>query len=301
MVIYSDWKRRLKKRLFLFSLQYGNIFYIGLCYYSLMDAIRALVSDELNYLEKEFCEFASNNTSVFKDLECFLQGKSKRIRSLLCLLYLKTNNVDISKEILDLLFACELIHNASLLHDDVVDDSVLRRGTQTLYDKYGAKLSVISGDYILSVAVDKLMGLNNNGVLTLLFGAVKSMSEAEICQYFLRNSEISYEKYLNIIKGKTSSLFSSCLSSAALLSGLDSDIAKAFGDKFGILFQINNDLESDSAANDKKNGVKTAVDILGIEKTLALKDNYKEELKKILVKFPDNRYKDGIEGLIKLL
>ena len=266
-----------------------------------MDTIRALVIDELNCIEKEFCDFSLKNNSVFIDLDAFLQGNSKRIRSLLSVLYLKTNNININSEVIQLLFACELIHNASLLHDDVVDESNLRRGLPTLYDKYGSKLSVISGDYILSIAVEKLMKLNNNEILKLFLNSVKRMSEAEICQYFSRNSDISIEKYLSIIRGKTSSLFVACLHSSALLSGLDVNIADNLGNLFGILFQINNDMESDSAVNDKINGIKTAVDILGIEKTLALKDNYKEELRKILTEFPDNKYKNGIEDLIKIL
>ena len=267
-----------------------------------MDSIRALVLNDLDYIENAFSKVSQKDSFIFADLDTFLQGKSKRIRSLLSILYLKANNYfDISNEILDMLFVCELIHNASLLHDDVVDDSFLRRGVPTLYDKYGSKLSVISGDYILSIAVEKLMQLNNNKVLLFFFDAVKSMSQAEISQYFSRNSDISIQKYLNIVQGKTSSLFSACVKASALLSGMDVDLAENFGKNFGILFQINNDMESDSADNDKKNGVNNVVDILGIEKTLALKDNYKEELRKILLDFPNNKYTNGIKDLIKLL
>ena len=266
-----------------------------------MDKIRALVINELNQIEEHFNVLAKHNDALFKDLCDFLLGKSKRIRSIISLLYLKANNVNIDKNITDLLFSVELIHNASLLHDDVIDNSPLRRNAQTLFDKYGSKLSVISGDYILSIAVEKLLQLKNESILNLFLNTVKKMSEAEIDQFFSRNHDIILENYLGIVRGKTSSLFSASTKSTAMISGIDVDIAGQFGEKFGILFQINNDLDYSSAENDKINGVKTAVDILGIEKTLALKDNYKEELKHILAQIPDNIYKEGIEDLIRLL
>ena len=266
-----------------------------------MEMIRALVSDELNLIENKLYNLDDHNEAMYKDLSDFIGGKSKRIRSAICLLYLKAHNCVISDNIIDLLLAVELIHNASLLHDDVMDDSHLRRGVPNLFDKYGSKLSVVSGDYILSVAVENLLKLGDNKIFKWFLDAVKKMSEAEIKQFFSRNSDISIEQYLNISQGKTASLFVACIKSAALLSGLDTDIASDFAYNFGILFQINNDMEADSANNDLKNGVKTSVSISGIEKTLALKDNYKEELSKILKKFPDNRYKYGIKDLIELL
>ena len=266
-----------------------------------MDNIRALVLNELNLIEDNFYRLTKQNNAVFNDLGDFLLGKSKRIRSLVSLLYLKANNINTGQKIIDLLFSVELIHNASLLHDDVIDNSPLRRNVQTLFDKYGSKLSVISGDYILSIAVEKLLKLNNECILNLFLNTVKKMSEAEILQFFSRNQDITLKKYLDIVCGKTSSLFSASMKSAAILSGIDADRAGYFGDKFGMLFQINNDLDSSSAENDMKNGVKTAVNILGIEKTLALKDNYKEELRQILAEIPDNKYKNGIEDLIELL
>ena len=266
-----------------------------------MDTIKKLVLGELNLINNELADIEANNYLIFEDLKKFLNGKSKRIRSLITILYLKANNISISDDIIKLLSACELIHNASLLHDDVVDDSPLRRGMQTLYNKYSSKLSVISGDYILSIAVENLIKLNNNEILNLFFNTVKNMSEAEISQYFSRNSDVTFENYLEIIQGKTSSLFAACMQAAAILTGLDVNKAEKFGKIFGLIFQINNDLESESAKNDNKNGVKTAVDILGIEKTLALKDNYKEELREILTRFPNNRYTNGIKDLISLL
>ena len=127
------------------------------------------------------------------------------------------------------------------------------------------------------------------------------MSESEIIQFGNRGREVNLETYLKTAEGKTGSLFEACLSSAAILTGLDKNNAELFGLKFGTLFQINNDLKDESAKNDKENNLMTVADIIGIEKTFDLKDNYKEELSKLLLNVPDNKYKAGIEDLIKLL
>ena len=277
------------------------MFCTGLCYDEIMDKFRALVSEELSVIDDNLDNIIEQDDCVFPDLRSFLSGNSKRIRSVICLLYLKSQGIDITNKITDFLVAVELIHNASLLHDDFVDNSDIRRGVPTLFKKYGSKLSVLSGDYLLSLAVERLIRLQNFDILTLFSDTVKKMSEAEITQYCSRNNEISFDEYLKIVTGKTAALFSSCIKSAAMLSGINCERAFRFGEKFGILFQINNDFDSDSAENDRFNGVKTAVSIIGIEKTLVFKDNYKEELRQILAEIPDNIYKKGIEDLIELL
>lgn len=266
-----------------------------------MDKIRALVLDEIIRVEDGLSIIINSKKCLLPDLSDFVMGKSKRVRSLICLLYLKANNATINQNVIDVLIALELIHNASLLHDDVIDRSQIRRGAQTLFNKYGSNIAILCGDYILSLAVSKLLELGNETVINVFLDATKKMSEAEILQLLNRDCEISIEQYLDIISGKTSSLFCAGLLSTALLSSLDTNIASNFGNLFGKIFQINNDMNVDSINNDKENGVKTIIDIIGIEKSFALKDNYKEDLSKYLVNIPDNLYKQGIEDLIKLL
>lgn len=266
-----------------------------------MDNIRALVENELNIIENYLYDCIKSDKYIFSDLNSFVLNKSKRIRSLLCLLYLKAHNVKITEDITFLTVSGELIHNASLLHDDVIDSADYRRGSETISHKYDSKIAVLSGDYLLSLAVEQLMKLHNVDILDNFIYATKKMSFAEIMQYSNRSFDVSINNYLEIIEGKTASLFSAILKCSAILSGIDINIADSFGKYFGIAFQINNDMLPDSATNDKVNGVKTALDILGIEKTLALKDNYKEEMRNCIVDIPDNVYKEGIEDLIELL
>ena len=264
-----------------------------------MDNIRNLVKDELN--EVESCISNLMQTNSYEDLNHFVQNKSKCIRSVITLLYLKANHVKISNDIITLLAAIELTHNASLLHDDVVDDGMERRGEKTIYAKYGSKTSVLYGDYLLSLAMRNVLKLNNIQILDMFISTAAKMSSAELNQLSNRGNLISLNEYLKIIEGKTASLFELSLNVSALLTNLDVMIAGEFGKVFGIIFQINNDLNSKSAANDMKNGVNTAINILGIEKTLALKDNYKKELSKILLNIPESNYKNGIEDIVELL
>ena len=104
-----------------------------------------------------------------------------------------------------------------------------------------------------------------------------------------------------ICRGKTAKLFSAILESVSTLHGLNVESAVRFGDLFGLCFQIKNDLEPKSLNQDIKNKIYTAKDILGIEKTNYLLDNYKEEMREILSKFSDNVYKQSLEDLIKNL
>ena len=272
---------------------------MGSWYHFSMNNIKNIVKNELKEVVACISKFMCNNS--YPDLNYFVQNKSKYIRSIIAILYLKANNVTINTDIIKLLASAELIHNASLLHDDVIDEGLERRGEKTIYAKYGSKTSVLYGDYLLSIAMKTVLGLNNLSILNMFIDTAEKMSEAEIIQLSNRNNSISVDEYLNIIKGKTASIFELILKVSALLSKLDEKIAGEFGMIFGIIFQINNDLNTKSAENDRKNGVCTAVNIIGIEKTLALKDNYKEELSKLLLNIPTNMYKKGIEDLVELL
>ena len=266
-----------------------------------MDKIKLLVKDDLSKIENNLKTLITPDNEPICDLSKFIQENSKRIRSILSLLYLKANNVDVNNDVINLLTASELIHNASLIHDDIVDNSEIRRGKQSLFGKYDSKLSVLLGDYTLSYAIKHLLLIDNRKILDIFLEVTKKMSNAEIIQYTNRNSQPKIEDYIDIIKGKTASLFAGTLECLAILTQINSQKAKNIGELFGIIFQINNDQNHDSMLNDTKNGVYTATNILGIEKTQALKDNYKQELRELLIEIPDNIYKQGIEGLINLL
>ena len=258
-----------------------------------MDIIR----DELESVKKQML---ANLQEPFSDnsLTDFLSGKSKMIRSILAILYLKAANIEINDNIYKLLAAGELIHNASLLHDDVIDEAETRRGERAFYKKFNPKISILAGDFLVSRAVDKLININNIEIIRDFELCIKNMAEAEIKQYSLRGSIPSREDYLEICEGKTARLFSTIMKCSAMIAGVETSEAEKFGKIFGIVFQIKDDLSENSANIDAKNGIKTAKDIFGIENTLTLLDNYKSNLKEILNAISDNEYKRALGELI---
>lgn len=229
----------------------------------------------------------------------FLDTSSKMIRSKLSILYLKSSGNEPDNNIYNILAAGELIHNASLLHDDVIDEAEQRRGKTTIGKQYSYKLSIVAGDYLISRAISKILELNNSEILEIFQNCVKSMSEAEISQYFLRGTVPSKDEYINICHKKTGVLFSAILESCAIITGMDRNCAKKFAELFGFYFQLKNDLDEVSAAVDEKNQIFTAKTVLGIENTMYLLDNLREEMRNILGVFPERSYRQELEGLFK--
>ena len=197
--------------------------------------------------------------------------------------------------------AGEIIHNASLLHDDVIDNAMERRGEPTLGKMYSPYISILAGDYLLSIATEKLMEIDNKNILNIFLKCTKLMCKSEIQQFFLRGKLPAIDDYIKICEGKTALLFEAILKSCAIIEGVDIENAISFAKNFGIYFQLKNDEEKVSAYNDANNKIFTSKDILGIEKTKILMDNYQEEIMRLIGILPDNVYKKGLEGLLKAL
>ena len=231
----------------------------------------------------------------------FLLNGSKFIRSILAILYFKAQSIEITEDFYRILVAGELIHSASLLHDDVIDNEEFRRGKTTIAKQFSPKVSILAGDFILSLAIESLLELKQEDVLMSFKNCIRAMSEAELKQFFLRKKIPTEKEYLEICKGKTAKLFSTILENCAKYTNLSLVKAIHFGEFYGICFQIKNDLEKKSAQRDKANDIFTAKDVLGIEKTAFLLDNYKKELFLLIKEFPDNSYKEELRGLIDTL
>jgi len=233
------------------------------------------------------------------ELKHFVLGSSKKIRSVVSLLYFRAQNFEISDNIYRLLVVGELVHNASLLHDDVIDDADVRRGVVAFNKKHGSQIAILSGDYLLGIATDVLVQIDNNRITKLFSNCLKKMCETEINQFFTRGNTSSETDYIKICEGKTGTLFSTIMESVAILLDSDTESAKKFGAIYGLMFQVKNDLESISAENDKKNNLHTAVDVMGIEKTKCLLDNCRGKLLNIISDFPQNKYRIRLEDLIQ--
>ncbi len=140
----------------------------------------------------------------------------------------------------------ELLHTATLVHDDVVDNSYQRRGFFSINALWKNKIAVLVGDYLLSKGL--LLSLNNNDfqLLKIVSEAVKQMSEGELLQIEkVRRMDISEEIYYEVIRQKTASLIASCCACGAASAGADDDTVekmRLFGEKTGIAFQIKDDM-----------------------------------------------------------
>ena len=260
-----------------------------------------LLNNEIIQIKERIVSQIKEDDIIYGSLRKFLTDGSKLIRSKITLLYLKSKNISVSQDVIEILSVGEIVHNASLLHDDFVDSSVMRRGKTAFWHKFSPKIAVLSGDYLVSLAAEKLLKLNDSRILKIFFDAIKLMSSAELKQFELRNAIPNYNEYVEICLNKTARLFGAILESSALISGTDSAEAKTFGENFGLIFQLKNDLEPISALNDKENGIYTAIEVLGVEKTIDLIDNCKRKLEKIIIGLPENEYKCRLKGLIEEL
>ena len=260
-----------------------------------------LIEDELNAVNEQLSNIYIDNKIILQSLKSFLTGGSKRIRTTVTALYLKSNELEVSADSIKIMTAAELIHNASLLHDDVIDRTKLRRGKSTLAEEFSPYISILAGDYLLSIATELLMQINNPKVLEIFLNCTKQMCNSEINQFFLRGKAPDLKEYIEICRGKTAALFEALLESCALIEGAPAQKAKEFAEHFGILFQLKNDLDSASAKTDAENEIFTPKDFLGIEKTIDLMDNYQRKLQEAVCSFPDNIYKKGTESLLSKL
>jgi octaprenyl-diphosphate synthase len=157
----------------------------------------------------------------------------------------------------------ELLHTATLVHDDVVDDSLERRGFFSVYALWKNKVSVLVGDYLLAKGLLLSLDHDDFRILQILSDAVRKMSEGELMQIEkARSLNLDEAMYFEIIRGKTASLLSSACAAGAWSASGDEDLTnrmRAFGEKVGIAFQIKDDLfdyASDNVGKPTGNDIK---------------------------------------------
>lgn len=173
------------------------------------------------------------------------QRGGKRMRPMLILLMAK-NYGEVSYVTQHAAVGLELLHTASLVHDDVVDESSERRGQASVNATYDNKVAVLVGDYILSTALLHVSKTGNQRIIEYLAELGRTLAAGEILQLTnIQNQKISEEVYYQIIKNKTAALFEACAAIGALSSGAsEDDVIKAgkFGQDLGIMFQIRDDI-----------------------------------------------------------
>jgi len=183
--------------------------------------------------------------SLAQLVEQSLFPKGKRLRPVVVLLAAKAVG-RLNKLSVQVAAAVELVHTASLIHDDVVDDAPVRRGHEAAHKRFGTRLAVLGGDYLLGRALQLAGQIRNMAMLDEVADLMAQMSEAETAELVIRHANQSaLEEYLKVIEGKTAALFKASAALGALSSGATQPELQAlreYGQHFGLAFQIIDDV-----------------------------------------------------------
>jgi octaprenyl-diphosphate synthase len=211
-----------------------------------MELAKKIIGKELELFEMHFKEAVKSRVSLLdRIMQYIVKRKGKQMRPMFVLLSAKLNG-EINDASYRAASLVELLHTATLVHDDVVDDALERRGFFSINALWKNKIAVLVGDYLLSKGL--LLSLENKDfeILTILSDAVKKMSEGELLQMEkTRNLNFDESVYYEIIYGKTASLLSSsCAAGASSVTKDQEQIQKMkdFGEYVGMAFQIKDDL-----------------------------------------------------------
>lgn len=211
-----------------------------------LNRIKQPIEAELQTYKALFDEALTHeNDFLGQALSYVRRRKGKMMRPQLVLLTAKEQG-EVTVHTQRAAVALELLHTASLVHDDVVDESAQRRGQQSVNALYDNKVAVLVGDYILSTALLHVARTGSERIVTYLAELGRTLSDGEILQLSnIGRRDISEEVYYDVIKQKTAALFEACCGIGALSAGAsDEDIAKAkqFGQNLGVIFQIRDDI-----------------------------------------------------------
>lgn len=208
--------------------------------------IQAPIQKEMSIFEQKFRSFVKSDVFLLdKIMSYIVRRKGKQMRPMFVFL-----TAGLCGEINEATYRgaalIELLHTATLVHDDVVDDSNYRRGFFSINALWKNKIAVLVGDYLLSRGLLLSIEHDDFALLKIVSNAVREMSEGELLQIAkARKLDITEEIYFEIIRQKTASLISSCCGVGASSVGSSKEIinlAKDFGEKVGIAFQIKDDL-----------------------------------------------------------
>ena len=237
----------------------------------ILEKIKEPIAKEFEIFETEFKNSVNSGILILNViLKFMINRKGKQVRPILVLLFAKMySSENLTEKSYRSAIISELIHSATLIHDDIVDDSSLRRGFLSLNALWNNKISVLVGDYLLSKSLLLCIDNEDFDLLKIISTAVKEMSEGELLQIQKsRNINITEDEYFELTLKKTASLFSACCKLGLASTGLKNlNKVEEFGQNLGLIFQIKDDLFDYSY---KRIGKPTAIDIKNQKITLPL-------------------------------
>ena len=280
-----------------------------------LDQIYQPITDDLEKVERFLGVTVkeSKNQSIRAMSDSLLESTGKRLRPALVILSEKAASADGKRscdqdELIRLATAVELIHMASIIHDDVIDGATMRRNKPSINAKLGDDISIVFGDYIYSKAFELIGKCRNPDVFECICQAIHVMCEGELIQVCQRgNLDLSKDNYITIVRNKTASLFAACCHCGTILgnhSPILQTTLKEFGLNFGIAFQIIDDCR-DIVSGKMVLGKHPGQDVAAGDMTLPLLNllevigpTGRSEVKKILESAID---KHGLEKIKKML
>ena len=210
-----------------------------------IEKLRALVAEDAAAVDKLIRARLYSDVVLINQLSHYIiAGGGKRLRPLLVLLSAKAAGYEGSKHI-DVAVILELVHTATLLHDDVVDASKMRRGRETANLVWGNEASVLVGDFLYSRAFQMMVDLENIRVLEILADATNTIAEGEVMQLAsCGDPDTTEERYLTTIHNKTAKLFEAAATLGAIIAGRGGEFENAmgaYGRHIGAAFQLVDD------------------------------------------------------------
>lgn len=261
-----------------------------------MKLVKQVIGNELELFEKKFAEHVKGSKPLLDRIMKFIiKQKGKQMRPMFVLLCADIAG-GIKEDTYRAASLIELLHTATLVHDDVVDNSMIRRSFFSINALWKNKIAVLVGDYLLSKGL--LLSLENDDyqILKITSRAVKEMSEGELLQMEkARKLDIEEQTYFEIIRGKTASLLSAACSAGAFSATKDLEVSeffRQFGEYVGIAFQIKDDLFDYGQDNI---GKPTGIDIKEKKMTLPLiytLNNADHETKRKIIYIVKNKNTD---------
>jgi octaprenyl-diphosphate synthase len=208
--------------------------------------IQSLMSNDVNANNQYIVEQLSSDVVLINQISQYIiHSGGKRLRPLLVLLIARAFNYD-GRQHISAAAIIEFIHTATLLHDDVVDHSELRRGKETANNVFGNAASVLTGDFLYSRAFQIMIGLDSMTIMKILANATNKIAEGEVLQLLsCNNSEVDETSYMQVIYCKTAKLFEAACEVSGILSNASVKACtqlRKYGEHLGNAFQLTDDV-----------------------------------------------------------
>ncbi|GAA0421017.1 octaprenyl diphosphate synthase [Cocleimonas flava] len=217
--------------------------------------IQNLVESDMKAVDALIQQRLQSDVVLVNQLSHYIiNSGGKRLRPMLALLMARACGYEGNKHV-DIAAIVEFIHTATLLHDDVVDESDMRRGKDTANNVWGNQAAVLVGDFLYSRAFEMMVDVNEMRVMNIMASTTNIIAEGEVLQLLnINDAETSEERYLEVIYSKTAKLFEAACQLGAVLSGLseeDEVVVAKFGTHLGTAFQLVDDILDYSADSDE--------------------------------------------------